>query len=182
MPHAKPLDVDVCVAYYTSKRWSSKVVKAEDACWMWIGATTRNGYGQVYLKGEHILAHRLTWVAHHKCDVPVGLTLDHLCRNRACVNPAHLEPVSFRTNALRGVSPMAANARATHCKRGHELSPDNLVERYLPEKRSCKTCRSADDRRRSRLLAKAARDRGMTKSAYVAQFGYSTAGLTDDDA
>jgi hypothetical protein len=75
---------------------------------------------------------------------PVGadLTLDHLCRNRACVNPDHLEPVTIAVNVLRGESPPARNARKTHCPQGHEYTPDNT---YYNQKgwRACATCSKA---------------------------------------
>src|SRR3977135_3690762 len=89
-------------------------------CWPWLGSTTGSGYGQIRY-GGHLLAHRIAYVL-RKGDIPTGLQLDHLCRNRSCVNPAHLEPVTGRENPLRGGSPTAVNAFKTHCPQGHEYT------------------------------------------------------------
>lgn len=72
--------------------------------------------------------------------VPTGLTLDHLCRNRACVNPSHLEPVTHRVNILRGESPSAKNAVKTHCPAGHRLAGEHLYIRPATGVRACYTC------------------------------------------
>lgn len=89
-------------------------------CWEWTGAVDLNGYGVVYGNGRMRKAHR---VLYEKANgtVPHGLELDHLCRNRKCVNPDHLEPVTHRENILRGVGTAASRARQTHCKHGHEF-------------------------------------------------------------
>jgi hypothetical protein len=76
---------------------------------------------------------------HYIGEIPRGMTLDHICRNRDCCNPAHLEPVTVKENILRGDSLSARNARKTHCHRGHPLAGDNLS---LPPSggRKCKAC------------------------------------------
>ena len=96
-------------------------------CWHWAFSRLQpRGYGQVRFNGKNQLAHRVIYVL-LVGPIEPGLELDHLCRNRGCVNPAHLEPVTHRVNGLRGISLAAQNARKTHCKSGHEFTPDNIL-------------------------------------------------------
>lgn len=70
--------------------------------------------------------------------IPDGLTLDHLCTVRHCVNPAHLEPVTMKENLMRGNGFGAKNARKTHCHRGHEFTPENTLT--INGRRVCRPC------------------------------------------
>lgn len=110
-------------------------------CWLWTGSLNTGGYGQLMVRaGVNRTVHRLAYQL-LVGPIPQGLQLDHLCRTRSCFNPAHLEPVQARTNVLRGVGPAAANSRKTHCKHGHEFTPENT---YLVRTgRECRTCKKA---------------------------------------
>lgn len=124
-------------------------IDEDTGCWNWTGALTTAGYGTYKWNGKQTSAHRIIYKLIHK-NVPYDFPLDHLCRNRACSNPKHLEPVSIRTNILRGVGVAAKNARKTHCKNGHEFTSDNTYHRKRidrPPERDCKTCRSAANKR-----------------------------------
>lgn len=99
----------------------------------------RNGYGRVYLDRHRSRpAHVVAWESAYG-GVPDGKVLDHLCRNKACCNVLHLEPVTHRENTLRGIGPSASNARKTHCPKGHSLSGVNAKIDRLG-KRTCRTC------------------------------------------
>jgi hypothetical protein len=100
-----------------------------------------DGYGKVWIKGRLYLAHRVAWEAAHG-PIPPGMCIDHLCRNRACVNVNHLEAVTRRVNVLRGFGPCAKNARKTKCKNGHALEGDNLRKKPRGG-RACRTCFNA---------------------------------------
>lgn len=117
-------------------RFQSKYLVPTDnsLCWQWLGKLD-NGYGRFWLQGKLKLAHRIAWEQVNG-PVPDKKHLDHLCRNRGCVNPDHLEPVTIGENVLRGEGYSAINARKTHCKNGHELSGDNLYN----IKRGGRTC------------------------------------------
>jgi hypothetical protein len=129
-------------------------VEVSNSCWQWTAAVNAYGYGVIGVPGTHrtMLAHRAAfeaWVG----PIPDGLDLDHLCRTRRCVNPAHLEPVSRRTNLLRGLTITAANAAKTACPKGHPYEGRNLLIRSRNGRpvRRCRTCdlaRKADYRRR----------------------------------
>lgn len=110
----------------------------EDGCWEWTGSRNSAGYGLTFLDGRPSKAHRALWVRTHG-PVPEGLELDHLCRNRGCVNPAHLEPVTHRTNILRGKGITAEYAQKTHCPKGHPYSGYNLRV-TTPGARKCRVC------------------------------------------
>lgn len=117
------------------------ILDPETGCWVWQLAIGGTGYGTITVNGRTMRAHRV-YYARERGDIPEGLVLDHLCRNRRCVNPAHLEPVTDRENILRGEGPPAQNARKTHCPRGHEFTPENTgyAQRGHRRERYCKTC------------------------------------------
>ncbi len=122
-------------------------------CIEWLGPTI-NGYGRFCNRGRRVMAHR--WAYESEVGpVPDGMELDHLCRNRGCVNHDHLEPVTARENVRRGIGPTADNARKTHCPRGHLLSGSNLVPSLLNKtgRRSCLECtrRQAREGKRRQL-------------------------------
>jgi hypothetical protein len=136
-------------------------VEKTETCWLWRGETSRKGYGRVAVgrqsKGSRrrFTAHRLLYEA-LVGPIPDGLTLDHLCRNRICVRPEHLEPVTAAVNNLRGYSPTAINAAKTHCIRGHEFNPANTGIGNKPGHRYCKACKRMTDAVRVRRGAKLA--------------------------
>lgn len=117
-----------------------------DTCWHWLSTQTK-GYGSFSLKGHQFKAHRVAWVLTYGSIDP-ALTVDHLCRNRACVNPAHLELVTNRVNILRGESLQARNARKNVCIHGHPLNEENTRIRRNGW-RDCRVC-SRDKHRRVR--------------------------------
>lgn len=122
------------------ERWLRRVNKT-DTCWLWTGIVRADGYGSfTYARPKKMVAHK--WGYEQLIGpVPLDLQLDHLCRVRNCVNPAHLEPVTQTENVRRGVSPSAQNFRKTHCKRGHEFTPENTYVWSGQAGRNCRTCR-----------------------------------------
>lgn len=106
-------------------------------CWVW-RAPHPSGYGFLRVDGKKRAAHR--WLFERTvCLVPQGFELDHLCRNRACVRPDHLEIVTRRENVLRGDAPSARAVRTNHCKRGHAFDEANTYIRS-DGGRQCRTC------------------------------------------
>ncbi len=101
----------------------ARVVKT-NTCWLWTGYVARDGYGRYWAGDKPVVAHRAVYGV-LVGEVPAGKQLDHLCRNRTCVNPTHLEPVTQRENILRGSGLAANNSKKTNCPLGHEYSGTN---------------------------------------------------------
>lgn len=119
--------------------WTKVRLDKESGCWVWTASGNAGGYGRITIKRRSVCVHRLAYEA-LVGPIPAE-TLDHLCRNRACVNPAHLDPVPKRVNTLRGISGPALNARKTHCPQGHPLASPNLRVRADRNERECRECR-----------------------------------------
>lgn len=120
-------------------------VRKTDTCWLWTAALNQNGYGRFLVAPNPPVmsqAHRFAYEL-LRGPIPDGLSLDHLCRVRNCVNPDHLEPVTQRTNVLRGINQAARQAKQTRCIRDHPLPPYRAGR-----KRVCPECQRMHAKRR----------------------------------
>lgn len=127
-------------------------VEITEGCWLWIAGCTTHGYGAFYDGRRQTPAHRFAY-EQLVGPIPEGLHLDHLCRNRVCVNPAHLEPVTNVENVMRGESDAARNARKLECKRGHAFDEANTYH-DATGRRHCRACaRARWHKYRARSLA-----------------------------
>lgn len=159
----------------TDPRFATKFqVDEETGCWVWT-ASLRNkkGYGNYTQGGKSVSAHRAAYEM-HVGEIPEGMVIDHLCRNRLCVNPAHLEAVTTRENILRGAGIAAKNAVKTHCLRGHEYTPENAIRN--PGGKSCRQCG------RERGRAYMARRRSSQSSPEVRDTNNKEQGNNDNHA
>src|ERR1039458_3434543 len=124
------------------QRFWRRVEQTEDECWEWLGGLDKDGYGQMTIRchGKQVCfrAHRLSLLIHQR-PLEMGSQIDHLCRNKRCVRPDHLEVVTSKENNARSNSPSALNAKKTHCLRGHEFNATNsrIDKRGY---RRCKLC------------------------------------------
>ena|SRR5882757_926961 len=124
-----------------AERFWKKVQKSE-GCWIWTGAIQKGGYGSINLvrPPRRQVAHRIAY-EFCKGPIPVGLTIDHLCRNRKCVNPEHLEAVTMGENTLRGFGMTAINARKTNCPKGHPYDENNTYTYKCAAQKTLRLCR-----------------------------------------
>ncbi len=131
-------------------------------CEEWAGQTDRHGYGRVFVDGKYRGAHRVAYEK-ERGAIPDGLEIDHLCRNRRCVRVDHLEAVTHRENMLRSETPVAENARKTHCVEGHPFDEENTRVRPNGDRR-CKQCErdKKNEKRRGRARGSAQAQAGGT--------------------
>lgn len=126
-------------------------------CWEWTGPTSVGGYGKIrWACFEESYTHRVSWTM-LVTAIPPGMFIDHLCRNRKCCNPDHLEVVTHQTNMGRGFSPTARLSKSGLCKKGHEQTPENThrnPSKKQPNARACSICRN--ERRRTRDIHRSA--------------------------
>lgn len=139
------------------ERFWAKVKKTEGGCWLWIASCGYNGYGQFFpVKGTRVYAHRFSYEI-HKGEIPDNREVDHICNQRACVNPEHLRLLTHRENCRRGTAGQKCKERfqkITHCPHGHEYTPENTAwwKQGELKARRCKTCEGIRGRERRKHI------------------------------
>ena len=132
-------------------RFRASYVVNDNGCWIWTRLLNRYGYAEMKVdnrsRGGHRVAYELLIG-----PIPNGLQIDHLCRVRACVNPAHLEAVTAQVNTLRSTNFAATNAKKVECLRGHPFTPEN-TRVDSKNRRNCQECARFRSRRRHRAVA-----------------------------
>lgn len=129
-------------------------VQVTESCWLWLASKNMAGYGQFWSGEKLVRAHRFAF-EHQFGSIPPGLEIDHICGNRACVNPDHMRCVSHRENMRASNSIFGRNAVKTHCKRGHAFEGSNL---YISKtgSRQCRACLAMHARNSKRRRREAA--------------------------
>lgn len=122
-----------------------KYPQGKDGCWVFQGAKNRKGYGHFSVNGKTQRAHRVSWLI-HKGEIPTDLVIDHLCRNRACINPDHLRLVTNKENVLCGIGICAKNKAKQLCQNGHPF-------KFYKNQRYCQVCHQSAKRKRLKALA-----------------------------
>jgi hypothetical protein len=141
------------------ERFWNNVIRLDNKCWQWIAATSTYGYGKMWICGQLINSHRISWIIHYG-EIPVGKSVLHRCDNPPCTNPKHLflgtqgDNVRDAVKKGRQFSPQRG---ITHCRHGHPFSPNNtrtIISKRtgLPE-RECVVCRRDTQRRYRQRLA-----------------------------
>lgn len=126
-----------------------RLIPAHGCCIVWIGGKNEKGYGRANWGGVSRVVHRIVY-EHFRGPIPEGLELDHLCKNRACCNPDHLEPVTHQENCRRGDAGKLLREKhraITHCPRGHPYSQENTYIKPSGVGRVCRLCRCESMRR-----------------------------------
>jgi hypothetical protein len=145
--------------------WAKVALPDARGCLVWTGPGSGTGYGKFRRFRRSVFAHRFAYMA-LVGPIADGLVLDHLCRNRACVRPDHLDAVTQRVNVLRGESPAACHAVATHCPAGHAYNKVNT----LVSKRGSRLCRACHrDKERSRRAANRDAINARNRAARIAE-------------
>jgi hypothetical protein len=122
-------------------------------CWEWTAVPDSSGYGTMTVFRKKDRAHRVSYEIFIG-KIPADLEIDHLCRNRKCFNPLHLQAVSSRVNCLRGESIASKNANKTECVHGHEFSAQNTYIRIDGGGRMCRECSRIRSRKRYKRRTK----------------------------
>ncbi|HET6917253.1 MAG TPA: HNH endonuclease [Acidimicrobiales bacterium] len=144
--------IDPETKFFRKVKWTDDPL----GCWLWESEIDRDGYGQFTVgtyDGKRVRAKAHRWAYEFlRAEIPKGLTIDHLCKVRNCVNPWHMEPVTFGENARRGTR---IYRRRTHCGQGHDQSIHGIT--YVSAgrtRRRCQTC--FNTKRRARRAARKA--------------------------